>query len=374
MKTNFKFISIISLILFIVPSGLSFTFAQNNGYYENDYGNYRSGTGVEINNYYGGYGNQISYAARINRFHRTYVSIDYFTPYYYVEYYNYYTPFWDEWSYYSLVDYYFGVSVFYSPRRYYHRPWYYTAYWSQPVYYNTYYYNYNSCRNIPVYYQSAYYGYPSKRYGMHHGNHYSAYNSYKHENYGTVQRNAYSSSSKRLMKTQASKSVTGQNRSRTQSGSVGVSSKRRSQNHYVSNRTSTEKQNNHRTTVKNASAKTKYSSGRRSSGSRYALTNRKSLHNLPATKMYSNRRSASGTTVKAKKVTTGRSYVASKTGNLNSVARKTVAYSGRRSVSPGRSQVAVRSNTRAKRTTSAGKTEQKRSGRTEVVSERRHKK
>ncbi len=366
MKTNIKFIGIITLILFIVPTGLTFSFAQNGGYYENDYGNYQAGTRVEINNYYG---NRISYTARINRFHRTYVNIDYYTPYY-VDYYSYYTPFMNEWSYYSPVDYYFGVNVFYTPWRSYYRPRFYSAYWSYPVYYNSYYYN--SCRNVPVYYQSAYYGYPSKKYRMNWG-YYSSHKSYKHNNYGVVNRNYYSAKSTNNRETTTSGIAVNQNRSRKQSNSVAISNKRRSQNHYVSNKTSNENQARYRTTARNATVKTKYASGRRPSGNRYAVTNRNknSVHKLPATKTYGNRRSTSGSLVKAKKVTTGRPGAINKTGNRHFVAQKTSTYSNRRSAVPGRSQSAVRSNTRSKQSSAAGKVVRKKSEKTTVVTERR---
>jgi hypothetical protein len=372
MKTNYKFIGIITLILFIVPTGLSFSFAQNSGYYENDYQNYQAGTRVEINNYYGDYGNRISYASRINRFHRTYVSIDYFTPYYVDYYYDYYTPYMDDWFYYSRVDYYFGINVFYTPWRYYYRPGYYSVYWSHPVYYNTYYYN--SCRNIPVYYQSAYYGYPSKKYGINRG--YASYKSNKHNSYGKVSQNYYSDNSTGTRKIKSSGSKINHNRNSNQSNSVGTySSKRRSQNHLVSNNASKDHQTKYRSSAKNTTVKTKYSSGRRPSGNRYVVSNRNStsVHNFSGTNTYRNRRTVAGSSVKAKKVTTGRSNTISKTGNRHLVAQKTAAHTNRRSVSPAGNSVRVTANARTNQRTSAGKVVQNKSGKTKIVSERRHK-
>jgi hypothetical protein len=373
MKTNYKFIGIITLILFIVPTGLSFSFAQNSGYYENDYLNYQAGTRVEINNYYGGYSNRISYASRINRFHRTFVSIDYFTPYYVDYYYDYYTPFMDDWSYYSRVDYYFGVNVFYTPWRYYYRSGFYSVYWLQhPVYYDTYYYN--SCRNVPVYYQSAYYGYPSKKYGVNRG--YVSYKSNKPNNYNEVNRNYYSDNSTGTRKIQSSRSVANHNRSSNQSNSVGIySRKRRNQNHLVNNNASKDHQSKYRSSVKKTIVKPKYSSGRRPSGNRYVVTNRNStsVHNLSGTNTYGNRRTGAGSSVKAKKVTTGRSNTIYKTGNRQLVAQKSAMHANRRSLSPNRNLAKVTANASSKRRASAGIVVQNKSGKTKVVAERRYK-
>lgn len=336
MKTNYKNIRISTLIFFFSLTGLSPAAEQYGGEFENDY--YRNGTNtrVEVHNYYGNYGSAISYAARINRFHRPSVSVYYYSGYNY-----YYTPFWDNWYYFREMAYYdYRVSVFYNPWPYYYRTRaYYSFYYGMPVYYRS---NYNWYRSTTNYCNSNYRAYYSNRYSRKTYN--SGYYSHNKGKYPTSNRgeNSYSKGGN---KKYSSNSMVNRNKGKSQANSVAVSNKRRSQNHFVSNPGT----RNNRSQVKsedNNWAKTLSSSDRRSAGSLNKKPNssKVSANTSPVSNSYNNRRAVShasfktgvaksragsSSIVKAKRVVNGRSGTFSGTSRRNVSVHKSTNFSNR---------------------------------------------
>ncbi len=323
MKTNYKYIKISTLILFLSLTGLSPAAEQYGGEFRND--NYRNGsnTRIEVSNYYGNYGASISYAARINRFHRTTVSVNYYAPYYYYSgYYNYYTPFWDNWYYFremAYYDYRFSVGVYYNPWPYYYRTGYYSSYCAVPVYYRS---NYKRYWSSPAYYNSYYRGSYSERYSKKAYN--SGYYSYKNRNHSISDKGNHTYS-KGVSKKYPSNSMVNRNSGRSQSKPVAVSNKRRSQNHFVSNSGNRDNRSQVKSVSKNNGAKTLSSSARRSAGSLNKNTYRSqtSKYTTPVSKSYNSRRSVSNASSRVGRVT-------SPGGTNNTIKAKRVVNSNRK--------------------------------------------
>lgn len=150
-------------------------------YYYDDNGNQV----VVHNHYYGDY-YDFSYASRIRRFHRPYVSF------------GYYDPFFTNMYFYTFNPHYYGVSIymgygampFYYPGFYWHRPWYSSWYW-RPHYWHRpfhpfYYYGFGGWWGSPFWsgYHAGFYAGMHYPFGYGHWGYYGFnYNSFDGSNY-----------------------------------------------------------------------------------------------------------------------------------------------------------------------------------------------
>ena len=165
MRTNIKIKAILTLAFFFTIAGLLSASSQNRNFGSDRYA-YGSHDGLVVNNYYN-YGYDFHYAARLKRFHGSYVSVGYygplFTDYYWYTYqpaYIGYNIYWD----YMWPDYGWGIYVNFPVYYGYYRPYYYS------VFYPTFRYGYRY-----GYYPTYYYG------GYHHHHyHYVSYASYRY--------------------------------------------------------------------------------------------------------------------------------------------------------------------------------------------------